>query len=168
MHDLGYFRANFEAVAARLATRSNPPSLDTFRDLDARRRAAIHESEQLKARRNIESAEIPGLRKQGVDTTEKQKAMREIGDRIAALEEQARALEKEFHDFLAGIPNIPHESVPQCRSAEDNVEVRRCGEPRPFDFPPKPHWDIGPDLGILDLERAAKVTGARFAVYWGL
>ena len=168
MHDLGYFRANFEAIAARLATRSNPPSLDTFRDLDARRRAAIHESEQLKARRNAESAGIPTLRKQGVDTSEKQKELREIGDRIAALEEQARALDKEFQELLAGIPNIPHESVPVGRSAEDNVEVRRCGEPRQFDFTPKPHWDIGPDLGILDLERAAKVTGARFAVYWGL
>src|SRR5437667_8218915 len=168
MHDLGYFRANFEAIAARLATRSNPPYLDTFRDLDARRRAAIHESEQLKARRNAESAGIPTLRKQGVDTSEKQKELREIGDRIAALEEQARALDKEFQELLAGIPNIPHESVPVGRSAEDNVEVRRCGEPRQFDFEPKAHWDLGPELGILDLERAAKITGARFAVYWGI
>jgi len=69
---------------------------------------------------------------------------------------------------LAGIPNLPHESVPVGRSAENNVEVRRCGEPRPFDFAPKPHWDLGPELGILDLERAAKITGARFAVYWGI
>src|ERR1043166_7903398 len=168
MHDLGYFRANFETIAARLATRSNPRSLDTFRDLDARRRAAIHESELLKARRNAESSEIDALRKQGVDTTEKRKAVREIGDRIAALEEQARARDKELQDLLAGIPNIPHESVPVGRSAEDNVEVRRCGEPRTFDFTPKAHWDLGPELGILDPERAAKSTGARFAVYWGL
>ena len=81
MHDLGYFRANFDTIAARLATRSNPPSLDTFRDLDARRRAAIHESEELKARRNSESAEIAALRKQGADTTEKQSAVRAIGER---------------------------------------------------------------------------------------
>src|SRR5882672_10884237 len=168
MHDLGYFRANFDAVAARLATRSNPPSLDTFRDLDARRRAAIHESEELKARRNSESSGIATLRKQGVDTSEQQKVLREIGDRIAALEEQARALDKEFQDLLAGIPNIPHESVPVGRGAEENIEIRRCGEPRHFDFTPKPHWDLGLDLGILDLERAAKVAGARFAVYWGL
>jgi seryl-tRNA synthetase len=168
MHDLGYFRANFEAIAARLATRSNPPSLDTFRDLDARRRAAIRESEELKARRNSESSEIAALRKQGVDTTEKQKSVREIGDRITALDELVRTADKEFQDLLAGIPNIPHESVPVGRGAEDNVEVRRCGEPRKFDFTPKPHWEIGPELGILDLERAAKVTGARFAVYWGL
>src|SRR5215467_1837586 len=99
MHDLGHFRAHFDAIAARLATRSNPPSLDSFRDLDARRRAAIQESEQLKARRNAESAQIAALRKQGVDTAEKQAAVREIGDRVAALEEQARALDKEFQDL---------------------------------------------------------------------
>jgi seryl-tRNA synthetase len=168
MHDLGYFRANFEAIAARLATRSNPPSLDTFRDLDARRRAAIRESEELKARRKSESSEIGALMKQGVDTTEKQQNMREIGDRAAALDELVRTADKEFQDLLAGIPNIPHESVPVGRGAEDNVEVRRCGVPRTFDFTPKPHWEIGPELGILDLERAAKVTGARFAVYWGM
>src|SRR5579862_2711719 len=145
MHDLGYFRANFDTIAARLATRSNPPSLDTFRDLDARRRAAIHESEELKARRNSESAEIAALRKQGADTTEKQLAMRSIGDRIGVLDEQTRALDKEFQDLLAGIPNLPHESVPVGRTADDNVEVRRCGEPRQFDFTPKPHWELGAD-----------------------
>ncbi len=168
MHDLGFFRAHFDEVAARLATRSNPPSLDQFKDLDARRRAVIHESEELKARRNSESAEIAGLRKQGIDTTEKQQTLRSLGDRIAALDEQVRTLDKEHQDLLAGIPNLPHESVPVGRGAEENVEVRRCGEPRKFDFTPKPHWELGPDLGILDLERAAKVTGARFAVYWGL
>ena len=168
MHDLGYFRANFDAVAARLATRSNPPSLDTFRDLDARRRAAIREAEELKARRNSESSEIAALRKQGADTTAKQQAMREIGDRIGALDEQVRALDGEFQELLAGIPNVPHESVPVGKSAEDNVEIRRIGEPRQYGFTPKPHWELGPELGILDLERAAKITGARFAVYWGI
>ena len=168
MHDLGYFRANFDTIAARLATRSNPPSLDRFQDLDARRRAVIHESEELKARRNYESTEIAGLRKQGIDTAEKQQTLRALGDQIAALDEQKNALDKEHQDMLAGIPNLPHESVPVGRGAEDNVEVRRCGEPRKFDFTPKPHWELGAELGILDLERAAKVTGARFAVYWGL
>src|SRR5262245_65824972 len=102
MHDLGYFRANFDAIAARLATRSNPPSLDTFRDLDARRRAAIHESEQLKARRNSESAGILTLRNQGVDTSEQQKALREIGDRISALEEQKNALDRRSEERRVG------------------------------------------------------------------
>src|SRR5438876_3916356 len=168
MHDLGYFRAHFDEIAARLATRSNPPSLDTFRELDARRRSVIHESEELKARRNSESAGIATLKKQGVDTAEQQKVVREMGDRISALDEQKSALDKEFQDLLAGIPNIPHESVPVGRGAEDNVEIRRCGEPPKFGFTPKPHWELGPELGILDLERAAKITGARFAVYWGL
>jgi seryl-tRNA synthetase len=168
MHDLGYFRANFDAIAARLSTRSNPPNLDKFRDLDARRRAAIRESEELKARKNAAGPEVFALKKQGVDTTEKQREIREMSDRIAALDEQVKAVDGEFQELLAGIPNLPHESVPVGRSADDNVEVRRCGEPRRYDFTPKPHWDLGPELGILDLERAAKVTGARFAVYWGL
>ncbi|MGH9657675.1 MAG: serine--tRNA ligase [Bryobacteraceae bacterium] len=167
MHDLGQFRQNFEAVAARLATRANPPNLDGFRELDARRRSAISESEELKAKRNAESAEIGRLRKQGVDTAEAQQRVREMGDRVAALDEIVKAADEEFRGLLAGIPNVPHESVPAGKSAEDNREVRREGAPPRFDFEPKAHWDLGRELGILDLERAAKVTGARFAVYWG-
>ena len=94
--------------------------------------------------------------------------MRAIGDEIASLDERVKALDEEFHELLAGIPNVPHESVPVGRSAEDNVEVRRVGEPPHFDFEPKAHWDIGPELGILDFERAAKITGARFALYWDM
>jgi seryl-tRNA synthetase len=168
MHDLGFFRSNFEKIAARLATRGPVTGLDQFRDLDQRRRAVITEAEELKARRNAESAEIAKLRKAGADTADRQQQVREIGNRIAALDEQIKTLDDQFRDLLAGIPNLPHESVPLGRSAEDNVEVRRCGEPRKLDFEPKAHWDLGPELGILDLERAAKITGARFAVYWGI
>ena len=168
MHDLGFFRANFNQIAERLATRGNVAGLDQFRELDQRRRAVITEAEELKARRNAESAEIAKLRKADTDTTERQQQVREIGNRIAALDEQIKALDEQFRELVAGIPNLPHESVPVGRSAEDNVEVRRCGEPRQFDFEPKAHWDLGPELGILDLERAAKITGARFAVYWGI
>ena len=168
MHDLGFFRSNFEKVAERLATRGPVTGLDQFRDLDQRRRAAITEAEELKARRNTESAEIAQLRKAGQDTAERQQQVREIGSRIGALDEQIKALDDQFRDLLAGIPNLPHESVPVGHSAEDNVEVRRCGEPRQLGFAPKAHWDLGPELGILDLERAAKITGARFAVYWGI
>ena len=89
-------------------------------------------------------------------------------DQIAALDEEMKAVDQQFQELLAGIPNIPHESVPVGRSADDNVEVRRVGQPRQFDFEPKAHWDLGPELGILDLERAAKIAGARFALYWGL
>jgi len=168
MHDLGFFRSNFEKIAERLAARGPVTGLDQFRDLDQRRRAAITEAEELKARRNTESAEIAKLRKAGQDTADRQQQVREIGNRIGALDEQIKALDDQFRDLLAGIPNLPHESVPAGHSAEDNVEVRRCGEPRQLDFAPKAHWDLGPELGILDLERAAKITGARFAVYWGI
>src|SRR5450755_3636113 len=168
MYDLAWFRANFDRIAERLQTRGNVPNLDTYRELDQRRRAAIAESEQLKARRNTESNEIAKLRREGVDTTERQQQMRAIADRIRGLDEQVKTAEESFSELLSGIPNLPHESVPLGRSEADNVEVRRVGEPRQFDFEPKPHWDLGPELGILDLERAAKVTGARFAVYWGM
>ena len=168
MYDLAWFRANFDRVAERLQTRSNPPNLDSYRALDQRRRAAIAESEQLKARRNAETVEIGKLRREGADTTERQQQVRAIGERIALLEAEERAAEGSFREMLEGIPNVPHESVPVGSGEADNVEVRRVGEPRQFDFEPKAHWDLGPELGILDLERAAKVTGARFAVYWGL
>jgi len=168
MHDLAYFRSHFDEVAERLATRSNPPNLDQFRELDSRRRAAISQTEQLKARKNAESTEIGRLRQQGADTSIRQQQVRAIGEEIAALDEQLKGLDGQFRELLAGIPNVPHPSVPVGRDAAANVEVRRVGELRRFEFHPKAHWDLGPELGILDLERAAKITGARFALYWGL
>jgi seryl-tRNA synthetase len=135
--------------------------------LDAERRAALVETEGLKARRNAESAEIGKLRKQGVDTGERQQQVREMGERITALDGKAAELEERFRSLLASVPNTPHESVPAGRSEQDNVEILRWGEPRRFDFEPKAHWDLGAEMKILDLERAAKITGARFAVYWG-
>jgi len=168
MYDLAFFRSNLEQIAERLASRGYLLEVDRFRELDAKRRAALTESERLKAWRRAESAEIAQLRRQGEDTSERQQKVREAGERIAALDEQAEQLEEEFRQWLASVPNLPHESTPVGRSEEDNLEVRRWGEPRRWDFPPKAHWDLGPALGILDLERAAKVTGARFAVYWDL
>jgi seryl-tRNA synthetase len=168
MHDLSYFRANFDRIAERLATRNNPPNLDQFRELDQARRSAISQAEQLKARVNAESQEIGKLRREGADTTERQDRVRAMKAEIAALDERVKAVDGEFQDLLAGIPNIPHESVPVGRDSSDNAEVRRIGEPRKFDFEPKPHWELAAELGILDLERAAKITGARFALYWGL
>ena len=168
MHDLPFFRSNFERVAERLASRGPIPSLDQFRELDRTRRAAISQTEQLKAAANSESAEIGKLRRQGEDTTARQEQVRRMKEQIAGLAEQVKSLEAEFRELLAGIPNIPHESVPVGSDSGDNVEVRRVGEPRQFDFEPKAHWDLGAELGILDLARAAKITGARFALYWGL
>jgi seryl-tRNA synthetase len=168
MHDLGFFRANVEKIAARLADRGFTLDVEAFRAIDAQRRAALTETESLRASKNTETAEIAKLRREGADTSERQKRVRESDERISALEDKVRSLDEQFRQLLAGIPNVPHESVPSGRSSEENVEVRRWGSPRQFDFEPKAHWDLGPQLGILDLERAAKVTGARFAVYWGL
>ena len=168
MHDLGWFRANLDTVAARLATRGTVLPLDEFRDLDRHRRAAITEAEQLRAGQNQLSREVPRLRKEGVDTTELQQRSREMGDRVSELNKLVEEVDSQFREMLAGIPNLPHESVPVGKSADDNVVVRTSGEPPVFDFEPKAHWDLGPQLGILDFDRAAKITGARFAVYWDL
>jgi seryl-tRNA synthetase len=168
MHDLAYFRNNFDKIAERLAARGGALNLDGFRELDRRRRTAISEAEQLKAKKNAASQEVGRLKREGVDTTERQKEIRAIDEQIAARDQEKDAVDAEFHTLLAGVPNIPHESVPVGRSAEDNVEVRRVGTPPQFGFEPKAHWDLGPELGILDLERATKLTGARFALYWGL
>jgi seryl-tRNA synthetase len=168
MHDMGMFRANLDAIAQRLSTRGLTLPVEQFRDLDNRRRAAITETEELRRDQNAQSREIARLRKDGADTTELQRVSREIGERIAALAAIAEQADASYRELLAGVPNIPHESVPVGRSAEDNLVIRTFGEPGLYDFEPKAHWDIGPDLGILDFERATKITGARFAVYFGL
>jgi seryl-tRNA synthetase len=168
MHDLSTFRNNFDRIAERLSTRGPVPALDQFRALDLRRRAAITQAEQLKSRKNAESVEIGKLKREGAETTERQKQVRALTDEIAAFDKEVDSLDEQFRELLAGVPNVPHESVPVGRTSDDNVEVRRCGEPKHFDFEPKAHWDLGPELGILDLERAAKITGARFALYWDM
>ncbi len=168
MHDLSHFRTNLDAIADRLATRGLTLDTAHFRDLDARRRTALTEMETLRARRNAESQEIAKLRKQGMDTSTRQAEVRVIGETIGRLEEQVKAADEEFRNLMTAIPNVPHESVPVGRSEADNVEIHRKGTPPEFSFSPKAHWDLGPELGILDFERASKVTGARFAVYWGL
>jgi seryl-tRNA synthetase len=167
VHDLSFFRANLDSIAQKLATRGFQLDVPQFRAIDTERRAAITEAEQLKAQKNAASAEIAGLRKQGVDASAQQQQVRATSDRIATLDKKVTELDDSFREMLAGIPNIPHESVPVGKDEHDNVEVRRWGQIPKFDFEPKAHWDLGPGLRILDLERAAKVTGARFAVYWG-
>jgi seryl-tRNA synthetase len=168
MYDLSYFRTHIDEIAARLATRGNALNLDQLRDLDARRRAEIGSAEDLKRRRNEMSEQIAQLKRQGFETASQQAEVRAIAGHIAQHDDLAKTLDEQFRELLAGIPNTPHESVPVGRDSEDNKEVRRHGEPRRFDFEPKAHWDLGPALGILDLERAGKITGARFALYWGM
>src|ERR1035441_6391079 len=144
MHDLTYFRSNFERIAERLATRGGAINLEGFRELDQKRRLAISQAEQLKARKNQESVEIGKLKREGADTTDRQKELRLPHEQIARLDDEVKSVDQQFQDLLAGIPNIPHESVPVGASADDNVEQRRSGEPPQFDFEPKAHWDIGP------------------------
>jgi seryl-tRNA synthetase len=168
MYDLSFFRQNLDAIASRLANRGFSLDLESFRDVDAERRAALTESERLKALRKTESQEIGKLMKAGQDASERQQKVREMADRAAELDQRAKELDDSYRQMLAGVPNLPHVSVPTGKSADDNVEVRRWGTPPQFSFPAKPHWDLGVELGILDFERAAKITGARFAVYMGL
>ncbi len=168
MYDLAFFRSNLDSIAARLAERGFTLDIAEFRQLDGERRQAVTEAEQLRAQRNSQSAEISKLRREGVETAELQQRVRDMGDRMAELDELVKSLDEKFRALLAGIPNLPDATVPAGKSSDENVEIRRWGQPRSFDFEPKPHWDLGPDLRILDLPRAAKVTGARFAVYWGL
>jgi seryl-tRNA synthetase len=168
MHDLNFFRNHLEEVRERLAARGYVLDVDAFRKLDSRRRQCVTESEQLKTERNQATAAIGKLRKTGADTTERQQQVRAMGERIASLDDLVAKVDLEFQDLVARIPNLPHESVPVGNDERENVEVRRWGSPPEFSFTPKPHWDLGADLAILDLERAAKVAAGRFAVYWGL
>lgn len=168
MYDLNFFRNHVEQIRDRLAPRGYMLDLPAFQQLDERRRQCLTSAEQLKAERNQASMDIARRRKAGEDTSEHQQRVRAIGERIESLDEEAAKLDVEFRDFLARVPNLPHESVPAGKDERDNIEIRRWGTARSFSFQPKAHWDLGPELGILDLERAAKVTGARFAVYWGL
>jgi seryl-tRNA synthetase len=168
VYDLSFFRNNLDAIAQRLADRGFTLDVEAFKKLDGERRAALVESEQLKAQRNTESKEIGKLKAAKQDTEALQQKVRDMADRMAELDQKAEALDGEFRLMLAGVPNLPHPSVPTGRSSDDNVEVRRWGTPAEFKFTPQAHWDLGPALGILDFDRATKITGARFAVYSGL
>jgi seryl-tRNA synthetase len=170
MLDLNFVRENLPQVEEMLRQRGADPAavLKDFRDVDTQRRLAITEAETMKARRNKASEEIAKLKKSGQDATAAMAETKELREQIQSLEKTASDLDSRLRDILAGIPNMPHESVPVGHSAEENVEVRRWGAPPKFEFTPKPHWDLGAELGVLDLERAVKLTGARFAVYWDL
>ncbi|HEX6907424.1 MAG TPA: serine--tRNA ligase, partial [Terriglobales bacterium] len=142
--------------------------LGQFRELDGVRRQHITELESLQARRNRASEEIARLKKDKQDASAQIAETKELREKIQALEGKAQEEDARLRELLAGIPNMPNASVPVGKTSEDNVEVRRWGKPPEFAFAPKPHWELGERLGILDLERAAKLSGARFAVYWDL
>ena len=168
MLELAYVRENLEIVKQKMRNRGLADILDNFEDLDLERRRLLVEAERRKARRNKVTGEIAALKKQKQDASALIAEMKQVGAEIEQLDAEANSYDQRLQELLANVPNVPHPSVPVGRGAEDNLEVRRWGEPRPFDFEPKAHWDLGPELGILDFDRAAKITGARFAVYRGV
>jgi seryl-tRNA synthetase len=170
MLELNFVRENLAQVEEMLRRRGADAAvvLKDFHDVDRRRRHAITEAETMKAQRNKASEDIAKLKKAGQDASAAIAETKDLREQIQEREKTAADLDARLQDILAGIPNMPHESVPVGHSADENVEVRKWGTPPKFDFAPKPHWELGEQLGVLDLERAVKLTGARFAVYWDL
>jgi len=169
MLDVKYLRANFEEVKQRLQHRGEDlTDFGKFESLDVKRRELLVETETLKGKRNEVSQKIALLKKEKKDADQLIVEMREVGDKIKALDEELRAVEETLDNLLMSIPNLPHESVPVGETEDDNVEIRQWGELPEFAFEPKPHWDIADELKIIDFERAGKVTGSRFAFYKGL
>jgi len=168
MQDIKALRENYDQVKALLDRRGKDYELDKFTQLDQRRRTLLQESETMKAKQNAATKQIPTLKKEGKDTAPLMAEMKALAEEIKALEPQVKALDDELEAFLLGIPNTPNPDTPPGTSEEENVEIRRWGQPTPFTFEPKPHWEIGEDLGIIDAAAAAKVTGARFVMLLGL
>ena len=168
MLDLKLLREKPDLVRQALERRRADPALaDAARAADASRRERVQETEGLKSRLNAVSREIGALRRQGVDTAPQQAAMRELGDRIAALDDQVREADAALRDALLRIPNLPHASTPDGREAADNVVVRHWGEPRKTAFPPRDHVELGERLGLFDFARAGRMTGAGFPLFVG-
>ena len=169
MLDLGFVRANLELVEEKLRARGADPAalLGDFRALDQSRRQAITQAEQFKARRNELSQQVGALKKAGQDATAVMEETRSLKDKLDELDKTAASLDEQLRLSLASIPNLTRDEVPAGTSEADNVTVKTWGEKPVFDFDPKPHWELGEALGILDLQRAAKLSGARFAVYMG-
>ena len=168
MLDIRRIRENPEEIARLVSRRGKEFRFDDLLQMDAERRSAIAETESLKAKKNAVSKQIPVLKKKGEDTSALFAEMKQESDRIKALDDRVAELDEAIRTEMLAIPNVPHASVPDGLSDADNVEVRRFLEPTKFDFEPKAHWDLGTDLGILDFEKAAAVTGARFTFYKGL
>ena len=168
MLDLKFVRENFERVMQMLEKRRVDMDLTRFQELDQKRRSILSEVEQLKHRRNVASEQISLAKKEKCDTSELIDDMRLVSQDIRALDQELADIEQAFREILLFIPNMPHDSVPQGASEQDNALVKTWGACPSFGFSPKPHWEIGEGLGILDFERAARMTGARFTLYWGM
>ena len=168
MLDVKFVRENIDAVKTMLSNRHNKLSLDGFVDLEKKRREVLAETETLKAQRNSVSKQIGAMKKSGENADAMVAEMQAVGEKIAKLDAELKEIDGQLQDIMLSIPNMPKEDVPYGVDDSDNPEVRKHGEPTKFDFEPKAHWDIGEALDIIDSERAAKVTGARFTFYKGL
>ena len=169
MLDIKRLREDFDTVKAAVERRGKGDfGIDNVMVFDEKRRSILAEVEQMKNLQKIESKKIPQMKKNGEDTTALMEEMKELSDKIKVLDEQVSEAEANLKDALLNVPNTPHPTVPDGKDDQDNVELRKWGEPTSFDFEPKAHWDIGEDLDILDFERAAKLSGTRFTVYKGL
>ncbi len=167
MLDMKFVRNNPQVVQDALLKRGSAVTLDEFLKLDQQRREKLFIVEQMKNRRNLVSEEIGRLKKAGKDAPDMKLEMRDLSRQIKEIDEVYKDLEDKLQQILLDIPNIPHETVPVGQSEADNQVVRTWGKPREFKFAPKPHWDLGEALDILDFERGGKVTGARFTFYKG-
>lgn len=169
MLDAKMIRSNLEKVEQAMKDRNMVGALDNFIRLDEQRRSILTQVEERKSFRNSASQEIGKLKKQGMEAEDLKQKVREASKEIKEMDEKLKVVESELQQILYNIPNIPHPSVPVGADESANQEIRRWGEPRSFDFEPQAHWDLGPQLDILDFERAAKLSGARFVVYkgWG-
>jgi seryl-tRNA synthetase len=167
MHDLKFLRQNRDKVETGIALKGMTVDLDRFYQIEEQRLAILHETEQLKARRNAASEEIARRKRAGEDAQDEILAMREVGERVKSLDAQLRTLEEEGEALAAWIPNLPHASVPPGSGPEQNQQVRTWGEKPRFDFEPRPHWEIATRLGLLDFDRAAKIAGSGFLLFTG-
>ena len=169
MLDIKMIRQNTDEIKERLATRGvKAEKIDALLEKDKRRRELLVETEGLKQTRNEVSAEIANAKRNKQDATDAIKEMREVGAKIKSLDEELEEVEATVKDMASRLPNLPNPTIPVGPDESANVELRKVGMPREFDFEPKAHWDIGEDLGILDFDRGAKVSGARFVYYKGL
>ncbi|SHI45075.1 serine--tRNA ligase [Parasporobacterium paucivorans] len=167
MLDIKLLRNNFEEVKEAMASRNEDFDLDKFKELDENRRKLLAEVELLKNEQNKASKQVPLMKKEGRDTSVLMQEMKELSNKIKEFNGQVNDAELELNNYMLTIPNIPNKTVPPGKTDEDNVEIRRWGEPTSFDFEPKPHWDLGSDLDIIDAEAGAKVSGSRFTFYKG-
>ncbi|ROR22146.1 seryl-tRNA synthetase [Mobilisporobacter senegalensis] len=167
MLDIKLLRSNFEEVERRLSTRNEEFDLSKFKTLDEERRKLLGEVEVLKNEQNSVSKQVPILKKEGKDVSGILEEMKKLSDKIKEYDVKIKEVDTELDNWMLTIPNLPHPSVPQGKTDEDNLEIRKFSEPTKFNFEPKAHWDLGSDLGIIDPETAAKTTGARFTFYKG-